>query len=820
MGVVAGFCAGVMAMAIASAPIRAQGTRNISGVVQDSATGEKIVFATAYVAGTRLATQTNADGRFALFGAPTDSFTLLVRFVGYTQRQVHVTRNTAGAPLLVLLAPANTRLDEVVVRAEADRALDLSAGPAIVSVSTQQIRNMPSVGGVDIFRSLQMLPGVSSANDGSAGLYVRGGTPDQNLVLLDGMTVYHVDHFFGIFSAFNADAIKGVQLYQGAFPAKYGGRVSSVVDLTGKSGDEQHYRLSGGLGLMDGRVQVEVPLGRGSILLSGRRSYTDIIQSPLYDKLFGLAQTASGNTTQTQGGGGQIFGPGGGGGGGRFGPPQNTVTPSFYFYDVNGKLSYRPSSRDVVSLSFYGGADRLDQSSSNTFAGAGNDSSRSVSIGDITSWGNRGASARWFRQWAERFSSDLVYASTRYYSNGDQSNTGQGGTVGGLALNAATEERNTVDDRTLHVDNELRLTSRLALDFGAWLTNNEVAYSSIRVVNDTGSSGIDRRTRGNLNAVYTQARWSPLAALDITAGVRRTTFDLTRSTDVEPRASFSLKVTPAITVRAAWGVYHQYVNRIENEDVLRGSRDFWLLADSVLPPTRSEHRLLGVVVNRNGWEYSVEAYDKALTDVSLYSRRLRRAPLPGVNTVEGSASLFHTGTGSARGVELMAQRTTGSITGWLSYRLGRADYSFADVNDGESYPANHDRTHEAKAVANYSFGPWTFSSTWVFGTGTPYSAPESQYSLTLLNGSSESYIHIGDKNRYRLPAYHRLDLAAFRTFIGAGAFDWDIGVSLFNAYGHQNVWYRRFDLSTAPMTVSDVMMLGLTPSIDLRIRRK
>jgi hypothetical protein len=273
-------------------------------------------------------------------------------------------------------------------------------------------------------------------------------------------------------------------------------------------------------------------------------------------------------------------------------------------------------------------------------------------------------------------------------------------------------------------------------------------------------------------------------------------------------------------MRAAWGVYHQYVNRIENEDVLRGSRDFWLLADSALRPTRSEHRTLGFVLNRSGWEFSLEGYDKQLTDVSLYSRRLRRTPLPGTNTIEGSESLFHTGTGSARGIELMAQRTTGAITGWVSYRLGRADYTFADVNGGTAYPANHDRTHEAKAVANYAIGPWTFSSTWVFGTGTPYSAPESQYALKLLDGSSESYIHIGDKNGYRLPAYHRLDLAASRTFTNFDSFDWDLGVSLFNAYAHQNVWYRRFDLSTTPMTVSDVMNLGFTPSIDIRIRLK
>ncbi|MFA6167453.1 MAG: TonB-dependent receptor [Gemmatimonadaceae bacterium] len=808
------------AVTASTAPhVLAQAARSITGVVQDSTSGEKIAFATTYIAGTRFATMTNADGRFALLGAPTDSFTLRVRFVGYSPRLVHVPRGATAVPLVVLLAPASMRLAQVVVSVEADRALDLSAGPSTISMSTQQIQSMPSLGEADVFRALQMLPGVSAANDGSSGLYVRGGTPDQNLVLLDGMTVYHVDHFFGIFSAFNADAIKGVQLYEGGFPAKYGGRVSSVVDLTGKSGDEKHFRASGGLGLMDGRGVLEIPLGKGSILLSARRSYTDIIQTPLYNRLFGITKTASGVTTQSAGRGGPGFGGPGG-----FRGPQNTVNPSFYFYDFNGKLSYRPTDRDMVSLSLYSGADWLDQSSTNLLGGPGggsNDgSSQSVSIGDVTNWGNRGASARWFRQWTDRLSSNAVLSSTRYFSKGDRSNGAQGATVGGRAVNSATREDNTVDDQTLRADNELRLTAALAVDFGVWLTRNDVAYSSLRTINDTGSSGLERRTNGTLNALYTQARWHPMSVLDVTVGLRQTTYSVTQRSDLEPRASFALSLTPALTIHGAWGIHHQYVNRVENEDVLRGSRDFWILADSAVPPTESEHRTLGFVLSRSGWEYSLEAYDKQLTDVSLYSRRLRPTLSPGSGAAEGAESLFHTGTGSARGLEFMAQRIRGAITGWVSYRLGRADYAFPAVNGGAAYPANHDRTHEAKAVANYATGAWKFAATWVFGTGTPYSAQESQYYLTLLDGTSESYIHIGDKNRYRLPAYHRLDLAAFRTFTGSDHFDWDLGVSVFNAYAHKNVWYRQFDLSTTPMTVNNVMNLGFTPSIDLRFRLK
>ena len=268
--------------------------------------------------------------------------------------------------------------------------MDASRGISQVTIAPEQLDALPSLGEADIFRSLQLLPGVSGTNDATSGLFVRGGTPDENLVLLDGMTVYHVDHFFGVFSAFNADAIKDVQLFKSAYPARFGGRTSSVVNMIGRAGDPQAFRMSAGANLLSGRTTVEVPLGdQAALMVSARRSYTDVIQSGLFDNLFGTLTDADEAATPQQ--------PAGRGGRrGRF--QVQEATPFFYFYDVNSKLTWTPTPRDVVAVSLYGGADNLDQSSTGQAVQFGGNTFNTPSRREITDWGNRGVSGRWFRQ--------------------------------------------------------------------------------------------------------------------------------------------------------------------------------------------------------------------------------------------------------------------------------------------------------------------------------------------------------------------------------------------------------------------------------------
>jgi ferric enterobactin receptor len=807
----------------ASAPkdLTASGRRAVDvtlvGIVRDATTGEVLPNARVGVLSSARVVQTNADGRFTLLNVPAGLQTLRVQYVGYASQTIALQTDTIKGPIAVAMTKAVVRLATTNVQAATDQSptvVAIGRDISVQSISTAQVDAMPSVGESDVFRALQMLPSVAGAGNGSASLSVRGGQPDQNLVLLDGITVYHVDHFFGLFSAFNTDALKDIQLYAGGFPARYGGRVSSVIDLTGKAGDEKTFRASGGASLLSGRGVVEIPLGRGSLLISGRRSYTDIIKSSLYSKLFDFAR--QGSTAQPQGPVG-IEG-GGRGGFGRF--QQAQVDPSFYFYDFNTKLTYRPSSKDVTTISVFRSHDNLDQSQAlgGGFArfdqNATTATSASPTLNDLTISQNTGLSARWFRQWSSRFSSDVLLSSSQYTSDGNRTASG-GLPNGGARFNFGFTETNNVDDRTLRVENALALTSWSRLEFGTWLTNNQVHYQfAVGNTSDTLQRNRSTVRDGDANTVagFVQHTWTPIPTIDVTTGVRVTRYDATAQTFAEPRVNAGWQVTPSLRVKGAWGRYHQMVNRVENEDVLQGSRDFWLLADTALKPQGSTHLIAGFLYDRPGWALNVEGYTKTLENATLFSRRYRQAF--GVNT----GSFFFTGDGRTRGVEFLLEKKRGDVTGWLSYTLMKSTNRFAQVDGGKEFPSSLDQRHELKGFGAWQVGQWDFSSVGVYGSGLPYTAPVSQYELKLLDGSAQTYVNVSDKNSLRLPSYQRVDLAVARSFTPDDSpFRYRVGLSLYNVLNRRNVSFRKFDLSTNPLTLTDVSQLGFTPSVDLKI---
>jgi len=788
-------------------------TRTVQGVVRDSTRGETLPYASITIPGTTIRTSSNRDGFFALMGAPADTFTLRVAFLGYRATEFVVEPDSAIGMLNIDMAPVPIELTGITVVAEESRMISTVREISRVTASPAVMAVLPNVGEADVFRSLQLLPGISGTNESSSGLYVRGGTPDQNLVLLDGMTVYHVDHFFGFFSAFNSEAIKDVQVYKGGFPALYGGRVSSVVDMTGKTGDPDEPHLSLGASLLSANASAQIPLfGKGSILLSARRSYTDVMQTGLYSSIFDMFRE---DTTAAA-----PPGPGGMGGmrglGSRFGNANySTHQPDFYFYDINGKITYRPSTRDVLSVSLYNGQDYLDNSNlqTRTLSTQNTAFSRGITtdITDLTDWGNKGVSGKWARQWHPRLYTDALVAYSEYFS--DYRRTTAIETIDADAdtlLNTrsfGSEEDNRVTDLSFRLDNEWQVLASHKIGFGGWITQSNVDY---RFTRDDSLTILDRQQEALRAAGYLQDKWDVFPALQLTLGGRFAYYDLTGETYLEPRASAALNLTDRITIKGAYGLYHQFVNRVVNENVTEGSRDFWLLADGdLVDVTSAKHYVLGASIELDDFLFDVEVYRKDLDGLSEFSLRYQRAGDP------DPLNLFFGGTGIAEGIEFLAQKKYGTYTGWASYTLSRVDHTFPDLNDGEPFPALHDQTHEFKIVNNVSLGRLNFSGTWVAATGRPYTAPESEYTLTLLDGTEQSYIHVGDKNGLRLPAYHRADVAAHYRF-DVGRWTGDVGLSVFNLYNQTNVWYRQFDLSETPILINDMTFLGITPAISVR----
>lgn len=801
----------------------AQQRVTVSGTVRDAESGETLPYASVVVEGTTLGTAANVDGFFVLVGVPADKHTVRATYLGYQPATVEIDTETLTGTLQIELASSETYLDEVLVTAEQYQIMKAAETISQITVSPKDMALLPGIGEVDIFRSLQLLPGVSGTNEGSSGLYVRGGTPDQNLVLLDGMTVYHVDHFFGFFSAFNADAIKDVQVYKGGFPAAYGGRTSSIIDLTGRTGGND-YGLGVGLNLLSAGMLAKAPLGqRGSLLVSARRSYTDVLQTGLYNNIY---ETLTGETLTSdqdqQAAGGGFPRPGGGRipgalGGGFQGPGLATVQPDFYFYDLNAKLNYRPTNKDVVALSFYNGRDNLNESrfTTNTITRGGQEGGTILNdIYDVTGWGNLGVSGKWSRQWSPRFYSNALLAYSQYFSDNERTQLNERYAAEADTLlgsrNFGSLENNRLGDFSFRLDNEWQVSQAHNLGFGVQATRSDVQYENIR--NDT-LVVFDENQETRQAAVYFQDTWKPLANLRIIAGVRAAYHELTGETYLEPRTSFHYDLTDRMRVKGAYGQYSQFVARVVNENVTEGARDFWLLADGENVGVQSAtHYIAGASYETPKWLFDVEAYRKDLTGLSEFSLRFRRG-----GADFQADNLFFDGEGVARGVEFLLQRKTTRYTGWISYTLAEVEHTFEGLNDGQPFPALHDQPHELKMVSSTRLGPrWNLSATWVFATGKPYTAPESQYSITLLDGTEQSYIHVGEKSGERLPAYHRLDAAVHYRF-PIGTANVDLGFSVFNLYNRTNVWYKEFDLTESPFVTTDVTFLGITPNLSLRV---
>ena len=803
--------------AVALAPsLHAQETRTVQGVVRDSVNGEAVVHAAVHLKGTQRVVETNPDGFFTIVGAPGAAFELTIVHIGYTPLDVEVAADFAGR-LNVALAPLPLELAGIELVAEASRLVRATEGVSRVVASPAELAVLPSIGEADPFRSLQLLPGISGTRESSSGLYVRGGTPDQNLVLLDGMTVYHVDHFFGFFSAFNADAIKDIQVFKGAFPAQYGGRVSSVVDITGKTGDPARMHYGAGLNLLSASGTFQTPIGsRANVLVTGRRSYTDVIRTGVYNSIFDVFNIGTGpRAPAAQGPGGRR---GFGGPGGLFGGTnQDAATPDFHFYDYNAKLTWLPGDRDVVALSLYGGRDHLDKSQQQSlvFAGRGGVGNQDFSsaIADLTDWGNRGASGRWGRQWAGGLTTNVLAAYSEYTSdygrNTSVTVTDVQTSEVGLSRTLRSTEDNLLTDLTVRLDNQWRPSPYHRLDFGGWYSATGADYRYLR---DDSVTILDQVQSSTRLAGYAQDTWDIADRLSLTAGGRASYDRATSRSYVEPRASARLAVTDRLTLKAAAGRYHQFVNRVVNENVTEGSRDFWLLADGdLVDVTASDHLVAGASYETDGYLFDVELYRKETTGLSEFSLRFRRNDIDPLN-------LFFAGSGTARGMEFLAQKKFGVLTGWVSYTLAEARNTFPKLNDGEPFPALHDQLHELKAVGTLSLGPWDLASTWTFGSGTPYTAPQGEYQIELLDGSAFSYINVSGKNHLRLPAYHRLDVSARRRFT-LGNYDGEFGVSLFNAYDRANVWYRQFELETTPPIVTDVNYVGRVLNLSVRFNR-
>lgn len=774
----------------------------VTGKVSDISSGEPLPNVTVMVKGQKAASSTNVDGYFTLLNVPSDTAIIEFSSIGYSISKYFLSPNKPLDSLHIQMLTSENSLSEVVVVSKKEQSFKLNQKVSMIKMTPQLISTLPSIGEKDIFRSFQLMPGISAANENSSGLYVRGGTPDQSLVLFDGFTVYNVEHLFGFFSAFNSNAIKDVSLYKGGFESKYGGRLSSVVDINSKEGNKKNFNAGVDLGMLSANAFAEGPIGKNATgIVNFRKSFRTSLYDKIFDKYSSDNSSSNNNTPRPANG---PFGS------------ANQKTKSF-FYDVNGRFTWKPTKKDVFSLSIYNGKDNLDNSIVPQIPAFLQGSGRSfgIQITDLTNWGNTGGSIKWSRRWNEKVFTNSLISYSNYFSTRDRSSdfTRTDDSGNETTIKRGTLEDNNLKDYSIKTDAEIKVNKKHTIETGYHITYNDIRYSYAQ--NDT-SKIIDRVTKGLISTVYLQDKISLLKdKLQFIPGIRITYFDPTKKLYYEPRLNATYEVTDKIKLKGSVGQYYQFAKRVIREDILQGSRDFWALADDDrLPVSSSRQYVAGISWENRDFLIDVEGYYKKLSGLSEYSLRFQLSP----GRLTYSENFFQ-GTGYARGVDVLLQKKFGDYTGWVAYTLGEAVNNY-EVYGKNNFYASNDVRHEFKTVHMYKWNRFDFSATFIYASGRPYTAPSGAYSVTMLDGSTQTYFSVSGKNQFRLPAYHRLDLGVTYNFGDKGSGNGSIGLSLFNVYNRQNVWYKNYEVSDNTIIATDVKYLGFTPNLTFTYKLK
>ena len=745
----------------------------ISGSVTDHSTGEDLIGATVFVEELRTGTTTNAYGFYSL-SIPEGQHNLTVTYIGYEQ-YTQIINLKEDVRLNIRLVPATNEMSELIISAERRNANVSRAEMSVERISIQTLRRIPALmGEVDVIKAIQLLPGVQSTAEGTSGFSVRGGSHDQNLILLDEATVYNASHLMGFFSVFNNDAIKDVKLYKGDIPANFGGRLSSLLDVRTKDGNNQRFSATGGIGTISSRLTLEGPIfsDRLSYLISGRRTYADVFL--LLSK------------------------------------EEDLRNSTLFFYDMNAKMNYRINDNNRIFLAAYLGRDKFE----NSFAGM--------------NFGNQTVTMRWNHIFTPRLFSNFTFIGSfyDYYIKAEMSeqiamdwksklndfgfkadfsyhlnpnnnikfgyNTtyyvfmpGEGGGIGSQSvISSFSEPENYALEHAWFAANENKIGDNFTLKYGLRYTLFQNIGNGEQIFDLENYAVKDSATHRRGTIYYNQGR-------------------------LEPRLGMVYEFNDANSVKASYSRTAQFIQLASNS-AAGSPLDVWFQSTQNVKPQLCDQFAIGYFRNflNDMLETSIEIYYKDMKDVIDFKDH---ANLMGNSGLERELRF---GKGKAYGMELMIRKNDGNLNGWISYTLSRALRTIDHVNDDKEYRSPYDRPNNISIVLNYELNPrWTVSANWVYSTGMPVTYPTGRYRI------EGRYVPIySARNEYRFPDYHRLDLSvnwAFRSN-AVKRFKSELNFSLYNAYGRKNPWTIMFrqeidnpDISFAEM----VYLFSFVPSI-------
>jgi outer membrane receptor for ferrienterochelin and colicin len=778
----------LMILACTAFACQAQKSFTLSGYVKESGSKELLIGVTIYKQDKTAGTVSNDFGYYAI-QLSAGKHLLVYNFIGYKQivKEVTITENKV---MDMYLESTQNELGELIIKAsKAQKKVSEDVQMSTIEIPIRTIKEIPALlGEKDVLKVLQLMPGVQSGSEGQSGMYVRGGGPDQNLIILDGATVYNAQHLFGFFSLFNGDALRSVELVKGGFPARYGGRLSSVINMNMKDGNKEKYTGELGVGIISSKGLIEGPFakGKGSFIVSGRRTYIDALAQPI------ILAVNNGNTA------------------------------GYYFYDLNAKANYEINDKNRVYLSGYFGRDKFYLNAKETFDNS--TYKTKVNFG----WGNATGTARWNHIVNQKLFSNtsLIYS---FYE---------------LAIESEEEENGTelfsvkygsgIRDYSVKQDFDWYANNKHKVKFGAVATHHTFTPDALVIKDGIFGESINRKTeyKSIETGLYIEDEWKITKRLKSLYGVRLSTFSSENKTYVkpEPRIAIAYNLKSDLALKASYATMNQYIHLLSTSGVGLPT-DLWVPATEKVKPQSSQQVAAGVAkdFNKQNFSLTIEGYYKTMNNIIGYKEGASFLAVQ--ESSEGAQSIsweenVTAGKGTSYGAEVLVQKKEGQFTGWVGYTLSWTKQKFSELNNGEEFYARYDRRHDISVVAQYKIKKnMTLSATWVYGTGNAITLPISTYQISGLGsaitqeqfGFYEQGTEYTDRNAFRMRAYHRADIGLQVTKKKKkGVRTWEF--SAYNLYNRKNPFYytigpeKRFE-PESKQVLKQISLFPILPSV-------
>lgn len=744
-----------------------QQKHTISGYVKDLETGEGLIGANVFDQTQLIGTTTNVYGFFSLT-LPDGTYDIVTSYVGYTP-QVAKIELKANIKLDITLK-SSINLEEIEINATMTQRIEEMSKMSSVTIPVEQIKELPALlGEVDLLKTIQLLPGVQSGTEGASGFYVRGGGPDQNLILLDGTPVYNASHLFGFFSVFNADAIKNVELIKGGFPARYGGRLSSVLDIRMKDGNMKKIHGEGSIGIIASKLTIEGPIvkDKTSFIISARRTYADFVAQP-------IIRAAQGDEYTTQG---------------------------YFFYDLNAKINHIINDKNRLYASLYMGDDKFyikTKPYQYLYNGIIYKEESNSNLG----WGNLTSAIRWNHQFNDKLFGNLSVTYSKYHFdvNNYEEKIEENDTAT-LRNVYSLDYLSGINDVALKFDFDYLPTPNHFIKFG--ISNIFHTFypgaTTYQISNTLTNTEIDSfvgatDVYANELALYFEDDYKVNDKLKANIGLHYSAFLVNKKYyhSIQPRISARYFLVGGWSAKASYASMQQYVHLLTNTTIGLPT-DLWVPSTDKVKPENSHQIAIGVaktIVDK--FELSIEGYYKTMNNLIEY-----KDGATFLSSETDWQDKIEVGKGWSYGAEVFLQKKFGNTKGWIGYTLSWTNRQFDDINFGEVYPYKYDRRHDISIVVMQKIDEfWDVSATWVYGTGNAVTLPTVRYmpfyepniNNWYYGGDIESF---GDKNSFRMASYHRLDVS-FRKVkkVKWGESIWALGV--YNVYNRKNPFYYYF----------------------------